>query len=605
MNWITISWPMLAAASLSLGLIELRIGLAHRSLARFVFSLGAILMAAFSGLELAFMRAQSVAEAAALLPWMDAVMGAVVASLTAFIWVYFGTGRKWLALAPPILFAVGICADLIPGLDMTYRSITGIRTVQTFGGASFSVLEGVSNPWNAFAYLGGLALLVFVVDASVRLWRSGGRRRALIVGGCVTLFTLTASIQSALVDLGIARIPYLFSWAFLAILVAMMSELNTDVLAATKVAAELKESERRMDLASVAAKMGMWAWDIGHDTLWATRRARMLLGLSESAALNLEHFTNALHPDDRESRRLALRGALSSTDEYEVEYRVPLADGKVRWISSRGRVERDAEGKPLIMRGVVLDITHRKQVELQAEQDRSALWHMGRVSMLGQMSASIAHQLNQPLAAILGNAEAAQQILRQEHVDLREMQEICDDIVRQDQRAAGVIRRLSALFKRREMQLERVDLHALLAETVDLIQADLMTDRIILTNKLTTGLHTIHGDRVQLQQVLLNLIMNAADAMRGVPIVLRQLMISTEATDNEIRVLVVDHGPGIAPEHLTKVFEPFWSAKPKGMGIGLAICQSIVVAHHGTLTAANNPDGGATFSIAFPTHRAA
>ena len=182
------------------------------------------------------------------------------------------------------------------------------------------------------------------------------------------------------------------------------------------------------------------------------------------------------------------------------------------------------------------------------------------------------------------------------------MREICDDIVTQDQRASEVIRRLGALFKRNEMQIQRVDLHALLAETIELVHTNLITDRITLTTQLTEGHHAVDGDRVQLQQVLLNLIMNAADAVRRIPIIMRQLKICTETTAAGVWLRVTDHGPGIAPENLTKVFEPFWSAKPAGMGIGLAICKSIVVAHHGTLTVANNPEGGATFSIVFPTH---
>ena len=184
---------MMAAASLTLGFIELRIGLTQPArAARLLFSLSAFAMAVSSGLELALMRADTIAEAAALLRWVDAVVGVILVALAAFIWTYFGTGSKWLALAVPILYWVGEAADLTPGSDTTFQTITGLRTVETFGGATFNVIEGVTNPWDAFLYLGALALLVFVVDASVRLWRRGGGRRAFVVGGSVILFTLTA-----------------------------------------------------------------------------------------------------------------------------------------------------------------------------------------------------------------------------------------------------------------------------------------------------------------------------------------------------------------------------------------------------------------------------
>jgi two-component system, LuxR family, sensor kinase FixL len=601
MNWITVCWPMVAAASLTLGLIELRIGIAHRSLARLVFSVSAFLMAAFSGMELAFMRAQSIAQAAALLPWMDAAMGAVVASLTAFIWVYFETGRKWLALAPPILFAIGLIADLIPGSDMTYRTITGLRTVQTFGGASFSVLQGVPNPWNAFAYLGGLALLMFVVDASVRLWRRGGRRRALIVGGCVTLFTLTASVHSALVDLGISRTPYLFSWAFLAILLAMVSELNADVLAATRVAAELKESERRMELASAAGNLGMWTWDIVQNTVWATQLARSLFGLSQTATLNMEDFTNALHPDDRELRRQAIGTALASANQYDMEYRVPLANDETRWISSRGRVERDTQGHPVLMRGVVLDITARRRIEMELQELRNQLAHSSRVSMMGQLSSALAHELSQPLGAILRNAEAAELFLKHDPPDLEELQAILVDIRRDDQRAGDVIDRLRALLKRGSFTPRAVSVSDLLDNVETLTRIEFAARKVQLQVAATKGLPAVVGDPVHLQQVLLNLVLNATDAVQHLPADRRKVTLQAARRGaNEVEFAVSDLGSGIESEKLARLFEPFFTTKPDGMGIGLSISRTIIEAHRGRIWAENNARAGATFRFTLP-----
>jgi signal transduction histidine kinase len=377
--------------------------------------------------------------------------------------------------------------------------------------------------------------------------------------------------------------------------------LLTERRSLKRTTAALKASEQRMTLAARAARLAMWTWNVANDRI-SVEPLQPLFQPAGHTPINFADALAAVHPADRDEIKRTVQEALAANHELDMEYRTMQQDGEARWLAVRGRPD---SGNSRQWLGVVLDITDRKQAQLQAEQDRTALRHMTRVSMLGQMSAAIAHQLNQPLAAILANAEAAQQVLRQEPVDLVEIKEICDDIVTQDQRAADVIRRLSALFKRNEMQIQQVDLHALLAETIELVHTNLITDRITLTTQLTEGPHAVYGDRIQLQQVLLNLIMNAADAMRRIPIVMRQLMICTEATAAEVLLRVTDHGPGIAPENLTKVFEPFWSAKPAGMGIGLAICQSIVGAHHGTLTVANNPDGGATFSVVFPTHLAA
>jgi len=284
-------------------------------------------------------------------------------------------------------------------------------------------------------------------------------------------------------------------------------------------------------------------------------------------------------------------------EELDVEYRVVGADGGVQWVAARGRAERTDSPRLL---GVALDITERKTAELRAAQDRTALRHMTRVSMVGQLSAAIAHQLNQPLAAILGNAEAAQKMLGREQIDLVELREICNDIVSDDHRATEVIRRLSELYRRGDMKIEPVDVNELIRETLDLLRTELLLRHVIPVTNLSQGLPIIEGGRVQLQQVLLNLMLNAADAMSAIKSEARRLTIRTELRDRDVRMCVVDNGSGIGVNDLANVFDPFWSSKPAGMGMGLAICRSIVAAHHGTIAAANNPEGGATFCVTLP-----
>jgi C4-dicarboxylate-specific signal transduction histidine kinase len=250
--------------------------------------------------------------------------------------------------------------------------------------------------------------------------------------------------------------------------------------------------------------------------------------------------------------------------------------------------------------GVARDVTERKLAELAAERDRAALQHMTRVSTLGQLSASIAHQLNQPLAAILSNAEAARQLLAREPVDRAELAEICDDIVRSDHRAAEVIRRLGELFRRGELERKPVDVNELLRESLELARTDLSMRRVGLVTALEASLPPIQGGRVQLQQVFLNLIVNAADAMNDTKEEKRRLEVRAESVGPDVRISVRDSGTGIAPDDLKRLFDPFWSTKPDGMGMGLAVCRSITEAHQGTLIALNNPEGGATFCVTLP-----
>ncbi len=336
-------------------------------------------------------------------------------------------------------------------------------------------------------------------------------------------------------------------------------------------ATALATSERNMSLAARAAQLSTWDW-------------------AES-----DRLLAAADPADRAHVERSALEAIADGRELNLEYRVLGSAGEVRWLAVSARPADGERGRLL---GVARDVTDRKLADLQSARDRSALQHMARVSTLGQLSASIAHQLNQPLAAILGNAEAARALLDREPVDLSELRDICGDIVTENHRAAEVIRRLGALFRRGEPERKPLDVNELVLETLELARTDLLMRHVNASADLTPGVPVIEGDRVQLQQVLLNLVVNAADAMSEAPEKERELVVHSEQKGAYIHIRVTDRGPGIAAENLPRIFDPFWSSKMGGMGIGLAICRSIAEAHGGSLTATNRPGGGAEFCLA-------
>jgi C4-dicarboxylate-specific signal transduction histidine kinase len=353
----------------------------------------------------------------------------------------------------------------------------------------------------------------------------------------------------------------------------------------------LEESERRTSLAAQAAELSLWNWDFSRDQFWGTGSSWRPRGTPAEAAIGFRQTLEAVHPADREAFERAVRHTIASGEDLDVECRVVRPAGDVRWIVSRGRTSDQR------LLGVTLDVTDRRLAELQVDRDQAELRHMTRVSMLGQLSASIAHQMNQPLAAILSNAEAMGMMLERTPLDVVELRAICDDIVAEDARASEVIRRLRALFRRDDLAPMPVDLNELVGETLDLARTHLVERRIVPVVSLSPSLPLLSADRIQLQQVLLNLILNAAEAMSDIEESDRRLTIRTELADTAARVNVTDRGPGIAPGDLANVFEPFWTSKPGGMGVGLAISQAIVAAHRGTLTASNNEGGGATFCL--------
>jgi signal transduction histidine kinase/ABC-type uncharacterized transport system substrate-binding protein len=243
----------------------------------------------------------------------------------------------------------------------------------------------------------------------------------------------------------------------------------------------------------------------------------------------------------------------------------------------------------------------RRRAEMEIQRQRTELAHVARVSTLGQLASALTHELNQPLGAILRNAEAAEIFLQKDQPNLEEIRAILADIRRDDRRAGDVIDRMRTLFKRRSMVSGRLDFRNLVEDTVALARPDAEIRQIQIITQVPPQLPAVHGDRVQLQQVLLNLILNGMDAMNTTPRPERRLTIRvSEAKDGNLLVAVSDRGTGIASEDIVHIFEPFFTTKASGMGMGLAISRTIVQAHGGEIRAANNALGGATFAFTLP-----
>lgn len=238
------------------------------------------------------------------------------------------------------------------------------------------------------------------------------------------------------------------------------------------------------------------------------------------------------------------------------------------------------------------------------DMQRRQLAHLGRVALLGELSGALAHELNQPLAAILANANAASRMLAAGNDDTGELRAIIADIVADDKRAGAVIRRLRALIRRGEAELQPVALNEIVSDVLELARSDLIERRVSVEIDLTTLSTMVLADRVQLQQVMLNLIVNACDAMSSAPPPARCIEIGTSAGTEGVHLRVIDCGVGMSPDNLESVFEPFVSTKEHGLGLGLAICRSIVDAHGGRMWASNNQNGGATFHVLLPHARA-
>jgi PAS domain S-box-containing protein len=361
--------------------------------------------------------------------------------------------------------------------------------------------------------------------------------------------------------------------------------------------AALRESEERMRLAADAVNLGIWELDLRTDEIWATNRRRPLLGWPASGKVTFEDFISGVHAEDRDRIRQLIDQAIEQGKDYECEYRLVLPDGIVRWMAMRGSAHFDENSKPARLLGISIDITDQKL----AEEANRNLVHASRVALLGELTASIAHEINQPLGAILSNADAAELLLESESPPLDELRKILADIRSDDVRAGEIIRHIRLLTRKRAVQMESLDINEIAAEVVRLMEAEARRRSVSLHTEFTAAPATIFGHRVRLQQALMNLILNGMEAMADTPETDRRLLVRT-ATNGERRVeiSVTDSGPGIPLEKLPRLFDSFFTTKEDGMGLGLAIARSIIDAHRGRISAENNSDGGATFRFDLP-----
>jgi PAS domain S-box-containing protein len=605
MSWVTIIWSIIASVSFTLATIYLLIWFRERrSWAYLCFLVMAVGVIGLATGEMAAMYAKSPTAYGTAVRWSHFAYGFVVAGSLGFAHFYFGTGKRWLLGAALGLRLLAVVVNFSTGLNLHVGAIQSLQQVNFLGEPVSMLGVWTPNPWVRLGQFAALVQFVYVADASLRLWRAGSResrRRAVIVGGTLAFFILFASAQAGLVVGGVLRMPIVVSFPFLAVLLAMSYELSRDALRAAQLGRELRESEARMTLASEAAGFGVWMWNIAGNQIWGSERWLRLFGFAPDATVTFESLIQRIHPDDRELVERAVRRAVADQSDYAAEYRVVLPDNTQRWVTARGRVYPDTHGKPVRMMGATIDITARKQAELEVQQQRGELAHLSRVTMLGELSGSLAHELNQPLTAILSNAQAAQRFLAHDNADLNEVRDILADIVAEDKRAGEVIRRLRLLLKKGEVQHQPFDLNEAVREVLKLVRSDLVNQGVAVHTELAPALPAVNADRVQLQQVLLNLVMNACDAMAGGPAGDHKLIIRTGLAGNEgIRVSVADRGVGLAPDNLEKVFEPFFTTKVQGMGLGLSVCRTIITAHGGKLWAANNPERGATFHFTLP-----
>jgi PAS domain S-box-containing protein len=376
-----------------------------------------------------------------------------------------------------------------------------------------------------------------------------------------------------------------------------------DVTGAKQVEEALRQSESYLAEAQRLTHTGSWVWRVpGRDAVHLSEEWYRVYGFDpEDGIPTLDQRLQRIHPEDRGKWQEAIDRAVCEKSEYDLEFRILLPGAKVKYIHTVGHPVLDGSGNLVQFVGSSTDITERKRAEESLRQAQADLARVNRVTTMGELTVSVAHEVNQPIAAAVTNAKTCLRWLTRDEPDVEEARAAAMRIVNDGTRAAEIIERIRLLFKKGTAKREPVDVNEVIREMGVLLRGETMRYSILVTTDLEADIPRVMADRVQLQQVLMNLMLNGIDAMKDADGA-RELAIKSQRAENhQVLVSVNDTGMGLPPEQSDKVFEAFFTTKPHGTGMGLSISRSIVESHGGRLWAANNFPRGASFCFALPT----
>ena len=361
----------------------------------------------------------------------------------------------------------------------------------------------------------------------------------------------------------------------------------------------LRGREERMSLAAESANLAFWTINFERKESWMSDKGRAIFNFAPDEALSRELFLSRVHPEDRVAVDEAIERARVSSQVFEFEYRLLRPDGQTRWLISRGRYLRNDRDRVNELIGVAIDVTAQVQANLQLRLQREELAHLSRVALMGELTASLAHELNQPLTAIASNAAAGRRFLALGSPEPEMFDELLADVASDARRAGDIIHGIHRFVRKSESVRCAVNLNEIIREVLRLLHSDLLGRATAVETQLAPNLPPVDANSVQLQQILLNLLMNSLEAMHVTPAEKRRILISTKCEADSVVTSVRDYGGGLPKDNPDKIFTHFYSTKPTGMGMGLTIARSIVESHGGELVA-ENADDGARFSFRLP-----
>jgi len=385
-------------------------------------------------------------------------------------------------------------------------------------------------------------------------------------------------------------------------LLATNIELEKEIAERKRVEQALRRSEEFLAEAQHLSQIGSFSWRVATDEITWSEQLYRIYEFDVGVPVTFELIRTRVHPEDLSllERMKTVHHARGAANDFEWQYRLLMPDHSIKYLHAVAHATR-GQGGQLEYIAAVQDVTARRLSEQALDKARAELAYVATIMSLGTLAAAIAHELNQPLSGIVTNAGTCLRMLAADPADIDGARETARRTIRDGNRASEVIARLRALFSKKESAIESTDLNEATREVIALSSSDLQRSRVILRQQFAEDLPPVDGDRVQLQQVILNLLLNASDAMSGIDDRPRDLVITTARDEDDgVRVAIQDVGIGFDPRTVDKLFDTFYTTKPGGMGIGLSVSRSIVERHHGRLWAELNDGPGATFSFSIP-----
>ena len=600
MSILTIAWSVCGAASLMLGLMQIFLWFhGQRSPVYLLTALASFSAAASAVIELSLMHAASTTAYGDLVRWQNLVVFLILVPLVWAVYLHLGTGRRWLTWFITGLWSISLVINFTSAGSLVFVEVRELKQLPTFWGETFVGVSGVRNPWVIVPDLTSILILFFFADAALRSWRRGDHRRALAVGTGAGGFILIGGVHAPLVDAGIVATPYMVSFAFLTMVLAMSYELVAAAVQASRYALEIEASNRRWLAFLNNVQLSVISITPKRMISYVNPFFERLTGY-ESRELVGKPATRLVPSPDAAELERRLRDAAATGLRPKSQWTVLCRSGERRQLLFSSVRQESPEGAYEGILTIGEDITDRLKAERELTGARREMERLMRANMLGELASALAHELNQPLAAILSNAQAAQRLLGSDALEPQELAEILDDIVRDDRRASDVIARMRSMLRKGEVRREFVNLNTAVAAVVDLMRSELDAQDVRVQVSLADDLPSVVASQVDIQQVVMNLLMNAVRAVKGQPEDKREVEILTLQTDRHVRLSVEDSGAGVQKEVADRMFDPFFTTKSGGIGMGLAICRRIVDAHGGRIWAENRDAGGARFTVELP-----